>query len=248
MFIEQLAPHFPLGFLPLSAAGSQTAIPGGPTMPETEANSPTVSPGGQTTPRTEAGGLSACPGGPTAHGTKAEGPTTTPRRSDHQALCGSFIAYFANFRLAPCGAHDATCSTRGPDVHNSASASHGNSIPTLLTSPSRYVGATGTTSTSVVTASEGCTGGTSGEPPFDGHTGETGLPATNRQSHAIGHLITALSSLAYLNFFTSFLEDLACLHSSSPLLGQILLLQLFISNLHCWDFTEVLTKTTDNFP
>jgi hypothetical protein len=69
----------------------------------------------------------------------------------------------------------------GPGVHNSGRITCGSGIPVipvaLLTSPSGYVGATGTASTSAVATSKDCTGGSSGQPSSDDHTGEAGLPA-----------------------------------------------------------------------
>jgi hypothetical protein len=70
----------------------------------------------------------------------------------------------------------------GPGVPDSGRASRGSGILTLcvvlLASPSGYVGATGTASTSVVTIGEGYTGGISGQTSSDDHVGEVGLPAT----------------------------------------------------------------------
>jgi hypothetical protein len=57
------APHIPLGFPPLAAAGGQTA-----------------SPGNQTTSGTESGGLTARPGSQTTHGTEAGGSTASLSR------------------------------------------------------------------------------------------------------------------------------------------------------------------------
>jgi hypothetical protein len=65
-------------------------------------------------------------------------------RSDHQALCGSFVTYFTDFSRTLYGAHD---STRGTGIPAQST--------TLLASPSGCMGATVTASTSVVTVSEG---------------------------------------------------------------------------------------------
>jgi hypothetical protein len=61
-----------------------------------------------------------------------------------------------------------------------------------------YVGATGIASTSVVTAGDGHTGGTSGQPSSNDHTGVAGLPDTSQQTHTISHLVAATLSSAHL--------------------------------------------------
>jgi hypothetical protein len=60
-----LAPHVPLGFPPLAAAGGPTVHLGDMTAPGTEASGQTVSPDSQTALGTEAGGQTQNPGGPT---------------------------------------------------------------------------------------------------------------------------------------------------------------------------------------
>jgi hypothetical protein len=87
----------------------------------------------------------------------------------------------------------------GLGVCNSTRAYRGSGIPTLLTSPSGYEGAIGTASTSVVTASEGHIGRTSGQPSSDDHAGEAELPAADRQTHLVDHLIVATLSDAHLH-------------------------------------------------
>jgi hypothetical protein len=113
-------------------------------------------------------------------------------QSDRLPPCGSFVGCLTDFFHALSDTHnfdclshsalDSTCATRGPDIHDSAHASH----------------ATSTASTSTVVASEGRTGGTSGQPSFDDHTSEAGLPATGRQTHIVGHLVVAALSGAHL--------------------------------------------------
>jgi hypothetical protein len=70
---------------------------------------------------------------------------------------------------------------RSPGIQDSGHVSHGTGIPalpaTLLASPSDYVLATDTASTSAVVTGKGCTSGTSGQPSSDDHMGEVGLPA-----------------------------------------------------------------------
>jgi hypothetical protein len=63
----------------------------------------------------------------------------------------------------------------------------------LLASPSGYVRATGTSSTSAVAAGEGRTNGTSSQSSSDDHVGEAGLLASDRQTHPVGHLDVNLS-------------------------------------------------------
>jgi hypothetical protein len=101
---------------------------------------------------------------------------------------------------------------RGPDVHysgrisgdahDSDRATHGPSIPALpialLTSPSGYAGAIGTTPTSAVTVDEGRTDGTSDQSSSDDHAGEARLLATDRQTHPVGHFGIGLVTGALL--------------------------------------------------
>jgi hypothetical protein len=68
----------------------------------------------------------------------------------------------------------------------------------LLASPSGYVRATGTTSTSAVAAGEGHTNGTSSQSSSDDHVGEAGLPTSDRQTHPVGHLDVNLVAGALL--------------------------------------------------
>jgi hypothetical protein len=116
-----------------------------------------------------------------------------PRRLDCLVLCGSFIAFLADFghaprgahdfSHAPRGAHDSTHATRGLDIYDSGCATHGTSVPALpaalVASPLGYVGSTDTASTSKVTTVEGRTGGTSSQPSSNDHAGEARLPATD---------------------------------------------------------------------
>jgi hypothetical protein len=73
---------------------------------------------------------------------------------------------------------------RNPSIDGSGHASRGTDVPALpaalLVSSLGYTGATSTTSTSAVTIGKGRTSGTSGQPSFDDHAGEAGLPATDR--------------------------------------------------------------------
>jgi hypothetical protein len=91
------------------------------------------------------------------------------------------VACFIDFDRAP---HDAHAFGRAPcDAHDSGHATHSTGVPgvpaTLLVLPSIYVGATGTASTSEVTAGKDCTSGTFGQPSSNDHEGEVELPATN---------------------------------------------------------------------
>jgi hypothetical protein len=74
------------------------------------------------------------------------------------------------------------------------------------------MGATGTTSTSTLTAGEGCTGGTSDQPSSNDHVGEVGLLATSRQTHTVSHLIIASLSGAHLRPHRSRQPILASCH------------------------------------
>jgi hypothetical protein len=143
-------------------------------MPGIEAGGPTVTPGGQTT-RPLVTPLSA-----------ASLTSTMPRAAPCAAPTTS---------VAP---HASTRATRGPGVHDFARASRGSDVPALLTSPSGYVGATGTASTSAITVGEGRTSGTSGQPSSDDHTGETGISAIGQQTHTTGHLVIVALSDAHL--------------------------------------------------
>jgi hypothetical protein len=87
----------------------------------------------------------------------------------------------------------------GLGVYDSTRAYHGSGIPALLASPSGCEGAISTTSTSAVTASEGHIGRTSGQPSSDDHVGEAELPAADRQTHLVSHLIIAALSDAHLH-------------------------------------------------
>jgi hypothetical protein len=91
---------------------------------------------------------------------------------------------------------DICCTPRGTDDSSRAFRSSG--IPALLASPSSCAGATDTASTSVVIASEGRIGGTSGQPSSDDHAGAAGLPAVGRQTHLVDHLIIVALSGAHL--------------------------------------------------
>jgi hypothetical protein len=91
-----LAPHVPLGFPPLAAAGGPTVHLGDMTASGTEASGQTVSPGSQTALGTEAGGQTQNPGGPTPP-YKGWQSDRHPERSNRQNLRCSFIACFANF-------------------------------------------------------------------------------------------------------------------------------------------------------
>jgi hypothetical protein len=77
------APRVPPGFLPLAAAGGQTARRGGQSMLGTKAGGSTKSPGGQTAPEIEASSLTTHLGGQTIHGTQVGGLTAT--LGDHTA-------------------------------------------------------------------------------------------------------------------------------------------------------------------
>jgi hypothetical protein len=96
-----------------------------------------------------------------------------------------------DFGCTPRGALGSTCASRSPDVHNSGRATHGSDVlalpTTLLVSPLGCAGATGTASTSTVTASKGRTGGSSDHPSSDDHTGVAGFLASGRQTHPVGH-------------------------------------------------------------
>jgi hypothetical protein len=109
-----------------------------------------------------------------------------PGRSDRPTLRSFFVVCFIGFRCARRNDHD------------SAQASRGSGIPVQLTSPSGCAGVTVTTPTSAVTAGEGRTGGTFGQPSSDDHVGEMRLPTTDRQTHTIGHLVIATLSSAHL--------------------------------------------------
>jgi hypothetical protein len=172
----------PLGFPFWAGARGLTAAPGGLTAPPpprglTVASGPIVASGGPTARRTEVGGLTARPFA--ASSSRGSSTSTAP--------------YALNFDCAPRGAHNSTRTMHDPNVHDSASASRCSGIPALLMLPLGYAGATGTASTSRVTAGECHTGGTSGQPTSDDHAGEAGLPTTHRQTHTVGHLIAALS-------------------------------------------------------
>jgi hypothetical protein len=185
-------PHVPLGFSPLIAAGGQTLSPGGQTARGIETGGSTVSPGGQTTRRTGAGGPTVSPGGQTAHGTGAGGSTASPGgQTAHGTGVGSPTT--RPYAAPPSSASLTSTVSRAPPSTSAAphaapttpAASPGaptsQLYPTaLLASFSGYAGATGTASTSAVATSKGCTGGPSGQPSFDDHTGETGLPASGR--------------------------------------------------------------------
>jgi hypothetical protein len=108
------------------------------------------------------------------------------------------MACFAKFCRAPRNAYDSTRATRGPSVHDFARASRGSDIPALLASPSGYVGATSTASTSVATTVKDRTGGTSGQPTSDDPTGEVRLLAIDQETQTIGHLVIAALSSAHL--------------------------------------------------
>jgi hypothetical protein len=66
------------GFLPLDAAGGQTALLGGQTAPGIEAGGQTGSSSGQTTLRTEAGNQTATSGSQTARPLVASSSATSP--------------------------------------------------------------------------------------------------------------------------------------------------------------------------
>jgi hypothetical protein len=135
-----------------------------------------MSPGGQTTPPPYRGWLS----------------DHHARRSDRQDLRCSFDACFIDFGRPPCGAHDFDCAPRNaldstrtthdPSVYDYSHTTRGPRalLAPLLTSPTGYARATGTTSTSTVTIGEGPTSGTSGQSSFDDHVGESGFPASTR--------------------------------------------------------------------
>jgi hypothetical protein len=113
-----------------------------------------------------------------------------PKRLDRMALRVIVITCLADLDRAPCGAHDfdrtphgahdSSCAKRGPGVFDSGSTTHSPGflvlLAALLMSPSGYEGATDIASISAVTASEGCTDGSSGQPLSDDHEGEAGLP------------------------------------------------------------------------
>jgi hypothetical protein len=79
----------------------------------------------------------------------------------------------------------------GPCVHDSGRATQGFGIlalpVALLVSPSGYVGATGTASTSAVATSKSCTSSSFGKPSSDDHASEAGLSATSRHTHPVDH-------------------------------------------------------------
>jgi hypothetical protein len=119
--------------------------------------------------------------------------------SDLQALRNSSFTNLSrplcsahDFGYAPLGALDSNHATHDPDVHDFGRATCPSDIPappaTLLVSPLGYVGATGTTSTSTVAASKGCTGGTSSQPSSDDHVGKAGFLTSDRQTHPVIHL------------------------------------------------------------
>jgi hypothetical protein len=95
-----------------------------------------------------------------------------------------------DFGCAPCGALNSTRTTRGPGIYDYSRTTHGSrALPApLLAPPLGYARVTDTASTSAVTASEGRTGGTSGQSSSDDHSGEAGFLASGRQTHPIGHL------------------------------------------------------------
>jgi hypothetical protein len=106
---------------------------------------------------------------------------------------GLIVVCLADFHHAPRGAHDSTRTTCSLGVHDSALTSCGFSIPTLLASPSGYTGATGIASPSAVAAGKGHTGGTSGQPSSNDHTGEAGLSAVGWQTHIVATSSSPLS-------------------------------------------------------
>jgi hypothetical protein len=166
------APHVPSGFPPLVIAGGQNARPGDQTVPRTEADGQTVGLGGHTTPRTEVDGLTGSPSSQTAPCIEAGGPTATPGGPTSRPCAAPSPTSVApcdshDFGCAPCGALDSTYATCDSDIP---------ALPTaLLTSSLGCAAATSTASTLAV--DEGHTGGTSGQPSFDDHAGEAGLPA-----------------------------------------------------------------------
>jgi hypothetical protein len=164
-------------------------LPGGLTAPGTEAGGQTVSPGGQTTPRIKAWMVR-----PSAPHDPIIGCLADFLHNPCDASCGAH-----DFDCTPCGTHTSTCATHGHGVHDFARASHSSGVPPLLTSSSGCAGATYTTSTSIVTAGEGHTGGTSGQPSSDDHTGKAGLLTTDQQTHTVDHLIITALSGAHLS-------------------------------------------------
>jgi hypothetical protein len=72
----------------------------------------------------------------------------------------------------------------GSDIYNSGRATRGFNILALPAAlhalPSGCAGATGTASTSAVTADEGRIGGTSGQSSSNDHVGEARLPASGQ--------------------------------------------------------------------
>jgi hypothetical protein len=95
-----------------------------------------------------------------------------------------------DFGCTPCGALNSTRTTRGPGVYDYGRTTRGcGALPVpLLAPPLGYARVTDTASTSAVTASEGRTGGISGQSSSDDHSGEAGFLASGRQTHPIGHL------------------------------------------------------------
>jgi hypothetical protein len=143
----------------------------------------------QTARGTEAGGPTVSPGGQTAPRNRGWWSDRHPGRSDRLTLRSSSVACFTNLDRLPCTARDFGCTPRG--THDSGRITCDSSIPAipaaLLASPSGYAGATGTASTSAVATSKGYTGGLSGQPSSDDHAGEAGVPASDRQTHPVGH-------------------------------------------------------------
>jgi hypothetical protein len=154
-----------------------------PTTLRTEAGGQIVSPGGHTAIGTEAGGQTVSPGGHTPL-YKGWWSDRHPGRSDSHDLRRSFVTCFTDFDRPPCGAHNCTRAMRGPDVYDYGRTTHCSEVlhAPLLASPSGCTRATGTTSTSAVTAGEGHTSGTSSQSSSDDHAGEARLPASSRQT------------------------------------------------------------------
>jgi hypothetical protein len=131
-----------------------------------------------------------------------------PRRSDCPTHHDFFVACFIDLRRTPRSAHafsdtprsahDSTRAMCGLGVHDSVRAFCGSSIPALLVSPSGYVRATSTASTSVVAVGEGRTSATSCQPSSNDLEGEAGLPAAGQQTHIVGNLVVAALSGAHL--------------------------------------------------
>jgi hypothetical protein len=143
-------PRVPLGFPPLAVVGGQTAHPNSHTVSGTEA-------GGQTALGVEAGSPTANPGCPIIR------PCIAPLSPTSSTSAAPFVAH--EFGCAPRGTLDSNYATRGPGVHDSGRATRGSymlALPAaLLVLPSGCAGASSTASTSVVTASEARTSGTS---------------------------------------------------------------------------------------